>query len=62
MAAERQSITKVHAQDSRLTQVPYITQPLKQIRHLQAQTVEITLDCIEPLRYHILVYQQKSIF
>ena len=29
MATERQSMTKVHAQDSRLTQVPYITQPLK---------------------------------
>jgi hypothetical protein len=29
MTAESQSITKVHAQDSRLTQVPYITQPLK---------------------------------
>ena len=29
MAAERQSMTKVHAQDSRLTQVPYITQPVK---------------------------------
>jgi hypothetical protein len=29
MAAERQSMTKVRAQDSRLTQVPYITQPLK---------------------------------
>ena len=29
MAAERQSMTKVRAQDSRLTQVPYITQQLK---------------------------------
>lgn len=29
MAAKRQSMTKVRAQDSRLTQVPYIRQPLK---------------------------------